>query len=493
MLFTLITGPTYEKAHRTLQEALRRGVDGVEIRIDTFSSIDFNQIQSLRNDASTIQVLFTLRSSAQGGMFEASQKERLEWIEKLASLYPDILDLEYDVPDAFRSHLAQTFPTIKFMSSYHHFTSTPSDLPSLFASLRSPLTHIVKVATLALSTLDTLRMLDYVHSESSKEQLIGICMGDKGLATRVLGPVVGNTLDYTFLDAKEQTAPGQLSLDDLIDTYHYRSLNKQTRIYGVIGSPVNKSLGPIVHNAVFDQLKINASYLALEISPTDLSAALSLLRKLPFEGLSVTMPLKEAIIPFLDQITPRAKAIGAVNTIEIKQGKWIGHNTDGIGALNAIEKNIFPQGKKIIIIGAGGAAKAIAHEAVHRKANVFVLNRTVHKAQKLADELHCRGGGLDHLSELFAQGYDIIINCTPDAEPVPPGLIFPKCYAMDIVYQPKNTPFLVHAASKQCHLIYGYEMFLEQAVEQQIIWFSRLREKAQMHQIMRSAIQSHLI
>jgi 3-dehydroquinate dehydratase/shikimate dehydrogenase len=493
MLFTLITGPTYEKAHETLRQALKRGVDGIEIRLDTFSSLDFAQIQALRNDATTIKVLFTLRSSSQGGSFQGPEEERLGWIEKLCALYPDIIDLEYDVEPAFRTKLAQAFPNIKFMSSYHNFTSTPADLPALLATLRSPLTQIVKIATMAQTTHDALRMMDLVRSHSGTEHLIGICMGDKGLATRALGPVMGNYLDYTFLDAKEQTAPGQLSLDELLSTYHYRSLNKETALFAVIGSPVNKSLGPLAHNAVFDQLKINAAYLALQVAPTDLGPALSLLRKLPFKGLSVTMPLKEAIIPFLDEITPRAKAIGAVNTIEIKSGKWIGHNTDGVGALNAIEQKILPQGKKLIIIGAGGAAKAIAHEAVHRKANVFVLNRTVHKAQKLAADLHCRGGGLEHLSELYAQGYDIIINCTPDAEPVPPQLIFPKCYAMDIVYQPKDTPFLVHAASKQCHLIYGYEMFLQQAVAQQLIWFSRLREKAQMHQIMHTAIQSHLI
>lgn len=483
MLFTLVTGPHFEKAQHTLQQALKKGVDGIEIRIDTFSSIDLSEIKRLRNNASTIYVLMTLRPVSQGGFFSGSQEERLEWIEKLASLQPDLFDLEYDIPQTFRQKLAEKYPHIKWMSSYHNFEETPKDLPLLFQSLQSPYTHVYKIATMASSSLDTLRMMSFTYNQSPHHHVIGIAMGEYGLATRVLGPAIGNYLSYVFIDPQEQTAPGQLPIDELLHVYRYRSINNRTALFGLIGSPVDKSLGALIHNAVFDALKINAVYIKMDVQTTELNAFLSLIRKLPFQGFSVTMPLKEAVVPLLDEIAPDAKAIGAINTIEIKQGRLIGHNTDGVGAMNAIAAKTSVEGKKMVVIGAGGAAKALIHEAIKRRVHVFILNRTAWKAHELALQLHCTGGGLDRLPEIYAQGYDIIVNCTPDREPIHPELILPGCFAMDMVYTPQETHFLKEALKRNCQPIYGYEMFINQAVEQQLIWSCQKQDRAKIKAI----------
>lgn len=485
MLFTVITGPSYEKAHASLRSALKRGVDGVELRIDTFSQLDWEALRSLRKDAASLRVLMTLRSVSQGGAYQGEETERLALIDQLCTLHPDLLDLEWDVPPSFRSKLLKEYPHIKLVTSYHNFSETPADLSALLDSLRSEFAHVVKIATFAQTTGDALRMIELVRSRSSSMHLIGICMGDEGLLTRILGPVMGNYLDYTFIDPTDQTAPGQIALDLLEKRYHYRSLNKETALFALIGSPVHRSLGPVLHNAVFGELKMNAVYLSISVVPTQLGSTLLLLRKLPFKGLSVTMPLKEAIIPFLDQLTPQAKRIGAVNTVEVVNGRWIGHNTDGIGALRAIEKKIPVEGRRLIVIGAGGAAKAIVYEALRKKAEVVVINRTAIKAEMLAQEHHCRGGGLDLLAHLYREGYEIIVNCTPEAEPVPFELLFPHCHAMDLAYNPHLTPFLAQAARRPCQLIYGIDMFIEQAIEQQLIWFP-LNEKKRMEDIVRN-------
>ncbi len=488
MLFTVVKGPTYEQAQGTLRAALKRGVDGIEIRFDTFQTLDLKQIQTLRNDATPIQVLFTLRPASHGGAYQGTEESRLEWIEKLCTLFPDYVDLEHDFPNGLRQKLTEKHPKIKWLTSYHNFTDTPEDLDALFASLCSPLSDVTKMATMARTPLDALRMMTCVMKHRAHHHLIGIAMGEQGFTTRALGPVFGNHFDYTYIDSTDSTSLGQLSIDELLTIYHYRLLNSQTALYALIGSPIKKSLGYLVHNAAFHSLGINAAYVNIESTVIDIGPILQQIRKLPFRGLSVTMPLKESIIPFLDHMSHQAKAIGAVNTIEIKNGKLFGHNTDGIGALNAIEQHVKVAGKKMVIIGSGGAAKAVSHEAVHRGALVTILNRTAHKAERLAEQLNCFGGGMGLLPTIYAQGYEIIVNCTPEAQSVLPELMIPGCYAMDLVYVPQKTPFLIQASQKGCRLIYGYEMFVAQALEQQQIWFGRSVDQACMQEIINRRI-----
>lgn len=492
MLLTVIKGPSYENAHQTLRDALKKGVDGVELRCDLFNSMDLEQIRKIRNDATSIYVMMTLRPASQGGGYQGSEESRLAWIEKLCTLHPDSIDLEYTIPEEFLQSLSRQYPHIKWVLSYHNFTSTPKDLNALYSSLHRPLSSVTKIATMAHSSLDALRVMRCVYQLSKEHHITGIAMGEHGGITRIVGPVFGNHFDYTYLGPTELNEWGQLSLDQLQDIYHYQSLNSQTTLYGLIGSPLNTSLGYLAHNAVFHALGINAVYVNMEISAIELAPAIELIKELPFCGLSVTMPLKEAIIPFLDDLTPRAKSIGAVNTIEINQGKLIGHNTDGVGALNAIERHTPVKGKRMVIIGAGGAAKAISYEALQRGALVTIINRTASFALKLGEKLNCSAGGLDLLSTLYAQGYDIIINCTPEPQPISPELILPKCHAMDLVYVPQKSPFLIQASLKQCHLIYGSEMFIAQAVEQQQIWFSTPYDRMKIYEIMNNTIREHL-
>jgi 3-dehydroquinate dehydratase/shikimate dehydrogenase len=462
--------------------------DGLELRLDEWGKIDVNAwerwIIRFRKESS-LKLLLTLRPQRQGGKYCRIEEERLDLLRQLCRLNPDYLDLEYDIPWTFWREISAMFPRIQLICSYHDFQQIPLDLDQILASIKNPYAHLYKIAANVSSSTEALQMMEWTWRQ--QEPLIGIPMGKKGAFARILGPVVGNIIDYAALT--QEAVPGQLSQLDMEQPYRYTKLNLETALLGLIGSPVDKSLGHLVHNGVFEGNQINAVYVKMEVQPEDLFSFIDIARKLPFKGLSVTMPLKEAVIPFLDTLSPEAEAMGAVNTIAIEEGSWIGHNTDGAGALDAIEKKMAVQGKRLIVIGAGGAAKAVIYEAVKRGAEVTIVNRTLSKAEHLAERFHCCGKDLSHFPQIVDQGYDLLINAIPTGEVIKDDWLIPGAWAMDLVYIPKMTPFLSRAAKRNCRLIFGEEMFIGQAIRQQQIWYSG-QSLGMLHQMIESLILS---
>jgi 3-dehydroquinate dehydratase/shikimate dehydrogenase len=489
LLFGVIPGPDIAAAERLLSQA-KPYIDGIELRLDTFEKVDLAQIGAFIK-ACGLPVMLTVRSKTQGGSFQGTEEERLKLLESLCALQPAYLDLEYDVPVDFRKKLFEGFPNVIFLSSFHDFSHTPEDLQAVYEKMKTPYAHIYKIAVLAQSTLDSLRMLNFVQSHSA-EKLIGICMGEEGRITRILAPVVGCVLTYGSMSVDGANAPGQMEAKELQEIYHFRKLNKQTAIYSLIGDPIDKSLGHLVHNAVFEDAGVNASYVKMRVKKEELKGFFDLIATLPLKGISVTMPLKADVMPFLSEISIQARVIGVCNTIHVKEGKRIGHNTDGIGALNAIEKRLIVFGRHVVLIGAGGAAKSIIFEASQRGAFVTVINRTPEKAVEIAAIFHGRGGGFELLTKVCEDGYDIIVNCTPDSNLIDEKWILPEKIAMDIVYIPKNTPFLEKAAQKKCQIVYGYEMFIGQALAQERIWFPEGIDFEKASRIIEEKVTSNL-
>ncbi|MBS0652185.1 MAG: shikimate dehydrogenase [Verrucomicrobia bacterium] len=471
MLFCIATGPTLLEVKDTVNQALNK-VQGIEFRFDLFKSVDLKAIKELMESFGPkrpFKLLFTLRPVRQGGEYNGSEEARISLLKELSALGPDYVDLECDISLTHWKEFAAQFPQIQFICSYHDFLHAPKDLDHLLSGMKNPYAHIYKIAVMAHTSNDALRMLHFVRRNKDQCTLIGIAMGEAGMVSRILGPVAGNLFDYASIS--QTTAPGQLSVDQIENPYRHSQLNLNTALYGLIGFPVEKSLGHRIHNAVFEKNRANAVYVKMPVRPDELPYFVESAKALPFKGLSITMPLKEEVVPFLDSLTPSAKAIGAVNTIAVENGKWTGHNTDGIGALNAIESKMPVKDKHILIIGAGGAAKAIIYEALQRGAQVTIVNRTASKAEHLANIYQCQGGGFDLFPQILKRGYDILVNTIPEGELIDEQWIIPSSVAMDIVYVPKNTPFLLKASRKNCRLVYGYEMFIDQAIEQQLIWF----------------------
>jgi len=276
-------------------------------------------------------------------------------------------------------------------------------------------------------------------------------------------------------------------------------IDAQTELYGVIGNPVRHSLSPMIHNGFFKRLGRNAVYLAFEVK--NLEETLRGIRGLEVRGVSVTTPFKTEVIPFLDKIEGLAKKIGAVNTIVNRGGRLIGYNTDCEGALGALEEEINLRGKKVVLLGAGGAARAIGFGLKRRDCQINISNRSKKKGEGLSKELGCVYLPTSSLVRMKAGelGADVVINATSlgmvprDGEtPIPKKLLKEGMMVMDIVYQPLQTRLLREAKEKGCFTINGLEMFIRQGVAQLEIWTGERLEIKQIRKDLLRALREKI-
>jgi shikimate dehydrogenase len=262
-------------------------------------------------------------------------------------------------------------------------------------------------------------------------------------------------------------------------------ISGKTRVCGVIGDPIEHSLSPTIHNAAFDHLKLDFVFLAFRVKAADLENAVRGMRGLSIHGLNVTMPHKSTVIDFLDEVDATVQFLGSSNTILNKDGKLSGFNTDGVGALKALRENgVVLSEKKVLLLGAGGAAKAIAFSLAKEVGELTILNRTAEKAKELAETLgrmfnkKVVGGGLS--SDAIAKNLrdsDILINATsvgmkPNLTQslVAPQWLKSDLAVMDIVYNPVETKLAKDAKAAGAKVISGVEMLIYQGVASFEIW-----------------------
>lgn len=245
-----------------------------------------------------------------------------------------------------------------------------------------------------------------------------------------------------------------------------------TRVYGIIGRPVAHSLSPAMHNAAFRELGLNAVYVAFPV--TDLAQAVSGLRGLDIGGVSVTIPFKEEIIAWLDELDPQVALMGAVNTVVNRDGHLTGYNTDWLGAVAALRTHTTIEGQHFLILGAGGAARAIAFGIRQEGGEITVTDIDARRAESLAKEFGLKFLGLEHLADCPASA---LINATPvgmspqtEDIPLDPGLLDRFALVMDIVYRPLATRLLKEAGARGCQIIDGLQMLIHQGTAQFELW-----------------------
>jgi len=281
-------------------------------------------------------------------------------------------------------------------------------------------------------------------------------------------------------------------------------ISGKTRVCGVIGDPIEHTLSPIMHNAAFKALKLDFAFLAFKVKAADVEKAVSGMRALGIHGLNVTMPHKSAVINYLDEVDQAAKAIGSVNTILNKDGRLFGFNTDGVGALQALRENgVEPRGKKVLLLGAGGAARAIAYTLAREADELVILNRTAKQAAELANLLKQtfdRKVVADTLSSNAIkdtlQDSDVLINATsvgmkPNANQTPVAFewLRPDLAVMDIVYNPVETKLAKDAKAAGAKVVSGFEMLIYQGAASFEIWTGHSAPV----EVMRHAAFNHLL
>jgi shikimate dehydrogenase len=263
------------------------------------------------------------------------------------------------------------------------------------------------------------------------------------------------------------------------------NISGKTRVCGVIGDPIEHTLSPIIHNAAFNSLNLDIVFLAFKVNFQEVGSALAGMRALNFVGLNVTMPHKKAVISYLDGIDPDAKFLDSINTINKKDSKLIGFNTDGIGALKALRENgVNPQEKRVLLLGAGGAATAIAYTLAKESNELVILNRTPAQAEKLANILKITGnkkviaGSLSpNTIQQSLKNSDILVNATSvGMEPnthqslVLPEWLKPDLVVMDIIYKPIETKLAKYAKAAGAKVVSGVEMLIYQGATSFEIW-----------------------
>jgi 3-dehydroquinate dehydratase/shikimate dehydrogenase len=451
-------------------------------------------------------VLATCRRKQFGGLFTGSLKAEFEVLLAAAQAGCQIVDLEVEsAEEATPRQLDQLRDGLRaagtaLLISFHDFSRTKNlDQAALRIEVFQP--DFVKVVSTAKSLADNLAVLKLINDHSRSAEIIGIAMGEEGLVSRVLGlragapftfaafsdgPLLGKPATITTL----ATAPGQLTARTLRDLYRVEQLDQATRIFGVAGDPIAHSLSPLMQNAAFRRENVNA--ILLPLLTHKVADLITLARDLPLAGSAVTMPLKQDVLPHLANSDPLTARIGACNTLRTgADGKLYGFNTDVAGVVRPLERRLKLQGARIVVLGAGGAARAAVFGLVEQGAEVFIVNRTHENAVKLARQAKAKP--LKH--DLFAKSsFDVLINATPcgmegsnsrnSGQPLPisekelnASLVF------DMVYTPIETPLLKLAKERGIPVISGMEMFVQQGARQFEIWTGKPAPEAEMMRV----------
>ncbi len=373
--------------------------------------------------------------------------------------------------------------------SYHDFRATKK-LDEQFAEMSKYPADFYKVVSTATNLSDNVTMMKFLEANSAKHEMVGLCMGEQGIISRVLGVRAGSIFTFGAAKSGEETAPGQVPFNELRDIYRIDNVDAATQVYGVAGDPVEHSLSPIMMNAAFRRESVNAVYLSLHAK--SLKDLLACVRDIPIRGLSITMPYKQAIVDELENSDPLTRQIGACNTlVRSLDGKLYGFNTDVGGIVAPLEQRLHLAGARILVLGAGGAARAAAFGLKAKGAEVFITNRTPEKAQILARQAKAK---YLKRADVAKNTFEVIINATPvgmsngKQSPLEEKELNTK-YVFDLVYIPAETKLIKMARAKNLQVIPGLEMFVQQGARQFEIWSGKPAPIAEMGYVVTKALE----
>jgi len=495
-LCVTVSAPTTAEL-RTRRDAVI-GADLVELRLDLVRDPDVAGALAGRR----VPVVVTCRPVWEGGRFDGSEEERRRILVDALALGAEYVDVEWRAPFA-ADVLTETGGT-RLVLSTHDFERVPPDLRARAQAMQATGAEVVKVAGKANGLADCVPLLDLCGREDGPGRMVVLGLGDYGAVTRILAARFGSAWTY----AGSIREIGQLSAESLLEAYRFRSLTDSTAIYGIVGGSVAHSVSPSMHNAAFGAAHIDAVY--VPFPAVDATDFVTFARALGISGASVTIPHKVTLVDRLDEVDPTAKQIGAINTIRVENGRWIGRNTDITGFLAPLREREDSVGRppsrsalrrdslrltsarqaearsgrrrakaggpkdrgRAAVLGAGGAARAVTVALVSKGYGVTVYARNLERARQLAET-----APVDIAPWPPAPGtWDLLVNCTPigmyphiEATPIPASQLTGRC-VYDLVYNPSPTRLLREAAAAGCETIDGLAMLVAQAQEQFQWW-----------------------
>lgn len=451
-------------------EELRRARDAaafadmVEVRLDTVDRPDaIAAIEGRRRP-----VLVTCRASWEGGHFQGSEEERERLLSDAQSAGAEFVDVEARAE--FVSTITRRRRGRGIVLSLHAFGEPPSDLLERARAMRSTGAEIVKIAIEAQRLGDVLPLMDlashpdFIDPDGMDGHVL-LAMGQPGVPTRVLAARLGNRWTY----AGDGVAPGQMPAARLLGEFGFRRIKPDATLYGVVGNPIAHSLSPVMHNAGFNALGLNAIYVPLQARDVDDFVAFA--RNTRMAGASITAPFKVGMLANVDETDEMAKRVGAVNTLVVRDGRWIGANTDVDGFLAPLAGRMALKGTRATVLGAGGAARAVAVALGSQGAGVTICARQASAAREVA----ALAGGAAGAWPPRPGSWDVLVNATSSGSRGPvddpmDGVPLDGEIVFDLVYAPALTPLLDRARKEGCLTIGGIEMLVAQAERQFELW-----------------------
>src|SRR5229473_5582399 len=456
-------------------ESMARDNPFMEFRLDYLKQplAGLSKIHRFLETHQYVTAIGTCRRADNDGKFKGSLASQLEVLTKANAAGCQIVDLELQSALKLkREAIARLRSRARLILSFHDFRATRNLDETLGKMLKIP-ADFYKVVSTATTLSDNVTMMKFLQTQSDKNALIGLCMGEQGIISRVLSVRAGSVFTFGAVSADLKTAPGQISAGDLRSIY-----------------PIEHSLSPVIMNTALRRENVNGVYLPLHAKT--LKDLMHCVREIPLHGLSVTMPYKQSILAHLDNTDAHTTKIGACNTVVRGQdGKLYGFNTDAAGVVRPLEQRLSIENAKVLVLGAGGAARAAVFGLKERGAEIRILNRTAVKAQKLARQAKSR---TIKRADLRKIAFDVIINATPVGmgntrdcplkdEEIQARVVF------DMVYDPVETHLLQVARAKGIAVIPGVEMFVQQAARQFEIWTGKPAPAGDMLRAVTIALQ----
>ncbi|KAK3200466.1 hypothetical protein Dsin_023881 [Dipteronia sinensis] len=502
---TMICAPlmaqSVEQMVGDMHQAKAQGADLVEVRLDCINNFQPHQDLEIILKNKPLPVLIVYRPKWEGGLYEGDEQQRLEVLHLAEELGADYIDIELKVAS---DHLAKQKTNhrsgTKFVVSCYINGVTPSkeDLSRLVARMHATGADIIKAVVNVTDITEIARIFQLLSQ--CQVPVIAYSVGERGFMSQILSPKYGGILVYGSIEGKPD--PGLPTIDSLRQAYKVDHINEDTIVFGLISKPVSHSKGPLLHNPTFRHVNYNGIYVPMFVD--NLKEFFSTYSSPDFAGYSVGFPYKEAVIEFCDEVHPLAQSIGAANTIirRPSDGKLIGYNTDCEGAISAIEDAIKEKGctngkefsgspitgKLFVVVGAGGAGRALAFGAKSRGARVVIFDIDFDRAKSLASAVSGEARPFEDIVNFQPEKGAILANATPlgmhpntDRVPVAEETLRDYQLVFDAVYIPRKTTLLKDAEAAGAITVSGVEMFLRQACGQFTLFTGRKEGKYLLH------------
>ncbi len=486
MICLCLTGKTIEE-NREYVRRYRDCIDLVELRLDLLSAAALDAVCSnparLAEMLPGVQLIVTCRRPSDGGAWSGDERERRRVLRDMLDGASDWIDLEDDLSDELE--IAARERGVGIIRSIHCFESLPDNMGRILDRL-SRGGALAKLAVAVSGMEDVARLVESVaHRAPGRHIVLG--MGEYGLMTRLLAGRLGSAWTYTSARGAVQAAPGQVDPRTLVERFGFRRIGEQTALFGVVGDPIAHSRSPEYHNSRFQRDNLDAVYLPFRVD--DLGHFMSIARTLPLHGISVTVPHKAAAAELADRTDDAVQETGACNTLIREHGLYLGTNTDIPGFLQPLRPYLDAI-DAATIVGAGGAARAVAYALVSRGMDVLIVNRTVLRAEALASDMNraaeriestragvrpgrASSGALPESSSDIAGFRSLIVQTTScgmepneKCDPIPHYRFDGSEVVYDIVYTPATTMLMSRAERAGCRVISGALMFEQQAAVQ---------------------------